>query len=305
MTIDQLETLEMIVEKGSFKAASEHLHKTQPSLSVAIKKLEEEFDLQLFNREEYRPKLTPEGLVFYNWAKQCLYTFRELKTVGTELGSKKVEPFLTIVLDPLVRFEALEGIFQETVLSKHPTEMTFRSEIMSVGEELLISGEADFSISTKSSDNDMIESVPFDRVEMIPVIAKSLAKKHPGLTYKSLKQCPQVVVLSQGDKNSLLKKDAKGFTADSKKCFVTDHSLKHKMIVSGFGWGRLARNEVEKDLKKDLLIEIHDENIKPFTLDLHIMRLKHKPLGPVAKAVWAQLLQNATIKKSKRPTKRN
>lgn len=47
MTIDQLETLEMIVEKGSFKAAAEALHKTQPSLSVAIKKLEDEFDLKL------------------------------------------------------------------------------------------------------------------------------------------------------------------------------------------------------------------------------------------------------------------
>ncbi|MEK2646599.1 LysR family transcriptional regulator [Bdellovibrio sp. BCCA] len=304
MTIDQLETLEMIVEKGSFKAASEHLHKTQPSLSVAIKKLEEEFDLQLFNREEYRPKLTPEGLVFYNWAKQCLYSFRELKTVGTELGSKKVEPFLTIVLDPLVRFEVLTGIFQETVLSKHPTEMTFRSEIMTVGEELLLSGEADFSISTKSSDNDKIESVPFDRIEMIPVIAKTLAKKHPGLTYKSLKTCPQVIVLSQGDKSSLLK-DAKGFVADSKKCFVTDHSLKHKMIVNGFGWGRLARNEVETDLKKGHLVEIRDENIKPFTLDLHIMRIKHKPMGPMARAVWEQLLQNATLKNSKKSGKRN
>nr|WP_295898972.1 LysR family transcriptional regulator [uncultured Bdellovibrio sp.] len=304
MTIDQLETLEMIVEKGSFKAASEHLHKTQPSLSVAIKKLEEEFDLQLFNREEYRPKLTPEGLVFYNWAKQCLYSFRELKTVGTELGSKKVEPFLTIVLDPLVRFEALAGIFQETVLSKHPTEMTFRSEIMSVGEELLLSGEADFSISTKSSENEKIESVPFDRIEMIPVIAKTLAKKHPGLTYKSLKTCPQVIVLSQGDKSNLLK-GTKGLAVDSKKCFVTDHSLKHKMIVSSFGWGRLARNEIESDLKKGHLVEIRDEDVKPFTLDLHIMRIKHKPMGPMARAVWAQLLKNATLKSSKKSLKKN
>ncbi|MBC7465978.1 MAG: LysR family transcriptional regulator [Bdellovibrio sp.] len=72
MTFDQLETLEMIVEKGSFKAAADHLHKTQPSLSVAIKKLEEEFDLKLFNRDQYRPKLTAEGIVFYNWAKQTL-----------------------------------------------------------------------------------------------------------------------------------------------------------------------------------------------------------------------------------------
>ncbi|WP_413585603.1 LysR family transcriptional regulator [Bdellovibrio sp. HCB274] len=300
MTIDQLETLEMIVEKGSFKAAAEHLYKTQPSLSVAIKKLEEEFDLQLFNREEYRPKLTPEGLVFYNWAKQCLYTFRELKTVGIELGSKKVEPYLTIVLDPLVRFEAIEGVFQETVLSKYPTEMTFRTEIMSGGLNSLLSEDADFAISTKSEENDNVESVAFDRIEMVPVVAKSLAKQLPNVSYKSLKAYPQIVVLQQGDKNNLLKRDRKGVVADSKKCYVTDHALKHKMIMNGFGWGRLPLNEIEKELKKEALVQIEDDQVKPFHLDLHIMRLKHKPMGPVARAVWAQLLKNCTAVQTKK-----
>ncbi|UYL08559.1 LysR family transcriptional regulator [Bdellovibrio sp. SKB1291214] len=300
MTIDQLETLEMIVEKGSFKAAAEHLYKTQPSLSVAIKKLEEEFDLQLFNREEYRPKLTPEGLIFYNWAKQCLFSFRELQTVGQELGSKKVEPFLTIVLDPLVRFEAIEGVFQETILSKHPTEMTFRSEIMSGGLNSLLSGEADFSISTKSTENDNIESVFFDKIQMVPVVAKSLAKKLPNLTYKSLKAYPQIVVLQQGDKSNLLKRETKGIVADSKKSYVTDHALKHRMIMSGFGWGRLPLTEVEKELKKENLILIEDDQVKPFSLDLHIMRMKHKPMGPVARAVWEQLLRNCLNLKPKK-----
>ena len=38
MTYDQILTLDAIVKYGSFKAASEVLHKTQPSLSMAIKK---------------------------------------------------------------------------------------------------------------------------------------------------------------------------------------------------------------------------------------------------------------------------
>ncbi len=102
------------------------------------KKLEEEFDLKLFSREEYRPKLTPEGVVFYNWAKQCLFSFRELRTVGLELGTKKVEPYLTIILDPLVRLEVFCDIFDDIISRKYPTEITFRSEIMSGGVESLL-----------------------------------------------------------------------------------------------------------------------------------------------------------------------
>lgn len=299
MTFDQLETLEMIVEKGSFKSAAEHLHKTQPSLSVAIKKLEEEFDLKLFNRDEYRPKLTEEGLVFYNWAKQTLSSFRELRTVGQQLGVNKIEPFLTVVLDPLACFEAITGMFKQTILSKNPTEMTFRSEIMGRGNELLISGEADFAISTKGKDSDDLESAPFDKIEMVPVIAKSLAKAIPSLNYKYLKQYPQIIVSQAGSKVGLLKRETAGIMSDSKKCFVTDHNLKNKMILSGLGWGRLPRNEIQAAIKKDQLVEIKDENVKSFILDLHVMRCKNKPMGPVAKAVWAELIKNASVRKKK------
>lgn len=293
MTIDQLETLDAIINKGSFKAAAEYLHKTQPSLSVAIKKLEQEFDLQLFNRDEYRPKLTPEGEVFYNWAKQSLYSFRELQTIGKELGSKKVEPFLTIVLDPLVRFEAIEGVCEETLLGKYPTEVTFRSEIMSRGQSLLLSEEVDFAISAKTFENENIESVLFDKIKMIPVVSKSLAKKVTELSYQSLKKFPQIVVIQSNEDRYSLKSEGRGVVTDSRKSFVTDHSLKHKMIVNGFGWGRLPFSEIENDLKKGNLVEIVDGYINSFELEIHMMRLKRKPMGPVAKSIWTRLLKNA------------
>ena len=43
-TIDQYKTLITIVEKGSFRAASESLHKAQSAVSYNIKSLEEELD---------------------------------------------------------------------------------------------------------------------------------------------------------------------------------------------------------------------------------------------------------------------
>ena len=42
MTLEQLKILSQIVKHGSLKAAATALHKTQPALSIAIKKLEEE-----------------------------------------------------------------------------------------------------------------------------------------------------------------------------------------------------------------------------------------------------------------------
>jgi DNA-binding transcriptional LysR family regulator len=299
MTFDQLETLEAIIEKGSFKAAAESLFKTQPSLSVAIKKLEEEFNLLIFNREGYRPQLTEQGRVFYGWAKQCLDSFRELQTVGKELGVQKIEPYLTIAVDPLARFEAIEGVLEETLSSKAHTEITFLSEILGGGMEKIISGEVDFAVAPKLRDSEDIESVFFDRIEMTPVIAKSLVKSAGRIDAKMLAGHPQVVVL-QGDKKDFQKRDSRGLSAEGRKCFVTTHEMKFQLIANGFGWGRLASHEIVSELKKGQLIEIKDELVKPFNLDLHVMRSKRKALGPVGRAVWNQLLKNASTKKGTR-----
>jgi len=174
MTYEQLLTLETIVEKGSFKAASSALNKTQPSLSVAIKKLEEEFNVLLFNRDEYRPTLTEQGKTFYRWAKNSLRTFRELEVVGKELGNQAIEPSLEIILDPLVRFEAVQPVFQNKSDFSTVTEFHFRSEVFSAGMERLLKGQADFAIAPKLKDHEDIESVSFENLKLIPVVSKKL-----------------------------------------------------------------------------------------------------------------------------------
>ncbi|MBC7465976.1 MAG: hypothetical protein H7256_08280 [Bdellovibrio sp.] len=59
------------------------------------------------------------------------------------------------------------------------------------------------------------------------------------------------------------------------------------------------RYEIQAALKKVQLVEIKDENVKPFILDLHVMRCKNKPMRPVAKIIWAELIKNASVKKKK------
>lgn len=279
MTFDQLEVMEMIVEKGSFKAAAKALHRTQPTLSVAIKKLESEFDLTLFSRESYRPTLTPEGALFYSWAQQCLRSFRSLEVVGKELGQKKTEAQLTVVLDPVVRFESIAPLFQTCLGIETPTELILRSEILCVGSELLRKGEADFAIAPWRFTVDEIESIALEKVQMIPVLATRILP--PVLDIAWLKRLPQIIVTSPevDDRDSL------GLLEGGKRCLVTDHSMKRRLIEEGFGWGRLAQHEI--DAKS--LHAIEPALAPPFALDLHVMRSKLKPMGPIARKVWGLL----------------
>ena len=86
MTLEQLKILKYIVEFGSLKEAGKRLHKTQPALSIAIKKLEAEFGFQMLDRNQYRLALSPEGDIFYREAVNLLNGADHLTSLGKQLA---------------------------------------------------------------------------------------------------------------------------------------------------------------------------------------------------------------------------
>lgn len=72
MDVRQLRFFVEIVKQGSFTKAAEQLHVAQPSISVAIKTLEDELGLALFNRRDRKATLTDEGTVFLGHAQGVL-----------------------------------------------------------------------------------------------------------------------------------------------------------------------------------------------------------------------------------------
>ena len=72
MNLQQLEYFKVIAQTKSFTTASSLLAVTQPALSKAISKLEEELDVSLFEREGRNIKITKFGLEFLKYADSAL-----------------------------------------------------------------------------------------------------------------------------------------------------------------------------------------------------------------------------------------
>lgn len=287
MTFDQLEVVEKIEELGSFKAAAAALRRTQPTLTVTVQKLEAELGVQLFSREEYRPKLTEAGRLFLDRARETLRSFRRLAVLGQELGPGKVEPRLTVIVDPVARFETIAGIFETCLRKMAPTELVLRSEILTGGLELLRSGEADFAVAAALSDkfgpSEDVEILPLETVAMLPVVAAVLVGS-ARIDGSWLREQPQIVVSTARDTAV-----SRGIMQGGTHCYVTDHALKRRMILAGLGWGRLARHEVAAELEAGKLVPIQTPEAPPFTLELCVMRSLLRPLGPTGAAIWARL----------------
>lgn len=68
MNFNKLRTFIQVVDSGSISAAAQILFRTQPAISSALKDLEQELGIILFERRNARIFLTPEGREMYEYA---------------------------------------------------------------------------------------------------------------------------------------------------------------------------------------------------------------------------------------------
>lgn len=89
MTIQQLLYVIQITETGSFNRAAERLFMAQPSLTTAVKELEKEIGVTIFNRSGKGVTLTAEGADFLPYARSVVDQYQNLMDVYGKQGARK------------------------------------------------------------------------------------------------------------------------------------------------------------------------------------------------------------------------
>lgn len=79
MFIRQLQYLVKLAELGHFSRAAEACHVSQPALSSAIRKLEQELELNLVRRGRNYEGLTDEGQRVVGWAQHMLSSYQAMR----------------------------------------------------------------------------------------------------------------------------------------------------------------------------------------------------------------------------------
>lgn len=276
MNLEQLEAINAVAEQGSFRAAAEKLNRSQPALSATIKQLEEEFDILIFDRSDYRPKLTEAGAAFLGYAKQTLESAQYAARVAVELGKNKAETKLCISVDPLISTEVIELIAQECCRPTLPVNLVIDKSIFKASHQPLIDGEIDLAIAPRPENTEALEAIHLEDVQLVGVISRRLLqeKKKPDIAF--LNSSPHILVYDRHV-------DKAPEAGHGHKIFVPDHFTKLKLIESGVGWGRISKTELENNTE---LIQIEKNLCTPVALELCLLRPKRRAIGPIAQAIW-------------------
>ncbi len=78
MTLRHIEIFAMVCREGSVTRAAERLHISQPTVSVAIREMEEHYGDALFERISHKLYLTPFGHIIYDYSLNLLNVYSDM-----------------------------------------------------------------------------------------------------------------------------------------------------------------------------------------------------------------------------------
>jgi len=116
MELMQLEMLVAVAEEHSFLRAAERVFRTQPAVSIGIRKLEDKVGVPLLDRSSRRTgRLTPAGERLYGYARKILGLRDEALSAFKQPESHCADALLVGLVgdESLYRFPALWSWFKE------------------------------------------------------------------------------------------------------------------------------------------------------------------------------------------------
>ncbi len=138
MDINQLEVLVTVARERSFSRAAEVLDRTQPAISQAIRRLEDDLGETLFDRSSKDGTLTFAGQVLLDYAEQMLNLRSHAKTALAEMRSLQhgkvtisanehtVFYLLPVIEEFRARYPLIKIEVQRGVASRIPKQITAR-----------------------------------------------------------------------------------------------------------------------------------------------------------------------------------
>lgn len=168
MTIRHIKTFIKVAEHNSISKAAEELCIAQPSVSEAIKDLEEEYNIVLFNRIDRKLVLTKEGEDLLLKAKELQQSYDEFDTLA-----RKEE------LNPIIRIGATIT-FGAFVIPNYTIELSkrlpnaipkFEVDKPKDLEDKINQGSLDFAFEEGNISNKKIKAIKIGEDELVAICA--------------------------------------------------------------------------------------------------------------------------------------
>jgi DNA-binding transcriptional LysR family regulator len=284
VTIHQLQCFDAVVTEGGFQAAADKLMRAQPSVSSAVKNLEQQLRLKLLDRSGYRVALTDEGRSFHARTRVFLHDLEALRNHASQLAMGE-ESELHVVVGDLSPLPETLGLLRTFFDGCPATQLHLHFEAISGPWERLFDGEADLVLHHIDKADPRLQYIDLFAVKLVPVVAPNFLKFpiSRDISPEQMRDYVQCVIRDTARRSAprdfYLIEGARNWT-------VSDQLMKRELILQGMGWGHMPRYLIEQDLRDGRLLAITGQHFKGGQIDLVAARRRQAPHGPIANRLW-------------------
>jgi DNA-binding transcriptional LysR family regulator len=282
---DALHVFVAVVDHGGFNAAAQALFKSQPAITASVKKLEEQLNLILFDRSQYRAVLTADGEKLYHRAQSLVGHWHNLSQFAVQLQAKE-ESDITIAIDVFFPLSTLKHLLRDWINRFPRTQFHFLSESLGGACERLLRNQADLIISEPLITKKAVEVIPLCSEFLVPVASPEFIQFYAKHLHDldTLSECMQVILRDSSQSDFSF-----GVIEHGRHWTVSDVTAKKDIIMAGLGWGRLPLHLIKQELTEGRLQRLHGNHFDERLVTLGAIRLQKPVHGPIAEKLWQDL----------------
>lgn len=276
MTFRHMKILILVADLGSMTEAAKRLYISQPSVSQAIREIEDNYEIKLFERFSKKLYITDAGKHYLDYARHIVQLYDEMTLSLSKKSTLKMGASLTVgeALMPslMTQFKALMPNIETGIYIKNTFEL----------ELLILNNQIDLALVEGKMNDPHIATLPVMEDELVLICGQT----HPLYDAKllGLDQLEKFnfIVREQGSgTRELLERVFKDKGLNLKitwECSGFD-SIK-KSVVEGHGLAAISRRLITSELESKAVRIIESDQIK-FNRTFSIAHHRNKYMTPV------------------------
>jgi aminoethylphosphonate catabolism LysR family transcriptional regulator len=278
----QLRAFHYVAICGGFSRAAEELFLTQPAISDQVRKLEEEYDILLFNRHKKQVTMTPAGEKLLEITRRLFDSEKQARELLTESRATRAGT-LHIVADSALHMLKILARFREKYPSVGITISHGNTEAVTAS---LFSYEADIGILGELPPSAAFEAITLNSTPISAFVALGHPfAKRKSLGFQDFQDLP-LVMREAGSKTRKKFEEAaaaKGFIF-TPSIIAEGREAVREIVASGVGVGFVSTAEFGDDPR---LVRIPLEEEDQMMMDETLICLRERRGGKLVSAFLA------------------
>jgi len=263
VSLESLRLLDAIDRHGSFAAAAQELCVVTSSITHAVRNLEENLGLTLFDRSGRSARFTTRGRTLLDSGRHLLARAAEFDA-QVQLIATGWEPRLVLSIDEVIPMKPLVPLLDAFFKVAPQTSLQVRREAVAGSWDALMSGRADLVVGAPAGGppGGGYESAPLWQMGFVLAAAPShpLALRSDRISNTEIAQHRAVVL---GDTTRGLPHLSYGLIDNRLQLSVPDYGAKLEAILMGIGCGFLPQGMAEPHVRAGRLALLEVETPHP------------------------------------------